>query len=67
MNSTRYDLIRGTFPDLDGWGQRLGVVSVPLPAGELAEDHRDWPAMSVSHVAVSSVALRPTYGAAASR
>jgi hypothetical protein len=56
VKGSRYDLIRGTFADLDRWAQRLGVAYVHQSGSELAQDDLDWSVMSVSAVAVSSMA-----------
>lgn len=56
MSDEHYEAIRGTYPDLDRWGQRVAAPYRPQPGSDLADDDADWSSLPLSQVAVSSIA-----------
>ncbi|TKJ29189.1 hypothetical protein [Blastococcus sp. CCUG 61487] len=55
MSDTHYQAVLRTFPTLDEWSGRLGSVYTPKPGSDLAADDADWPALSLSQIAVGSM------------
>jgi len=55
VSEKHYEAVIGTFPTSDDWRNRLGSVYTPQPSSELAADDADWPALTLSQVAVGSM------------